>query len=215
MNQKATQDRNTCKTGDHCFDARINGRTVCSRCGIEAPKPKTLVFGECQWCGHAKVVGDQCKNTLCPGDPILKEAEPEKTTTPGSQANLEAYMREVKSAAVQSGRALNTYSPDQWSALLSSTIVQIQSLAALKGGEYSGDTDRLANFRRNGQALGLDMTQIWGVYAAKHWDAIIQAIKDWASGKDRTRLEPLSGRADDLIVYLLLFKAMLEERGEK
>ena len=107
-----------------------------------------------------------------------------------------------------------SFSPDQWSALLSSTIDTITTLAKLKGGEYSGDQDRLANFRRNAQALDLLPEQVWGVYAAKHWDAIMQYIKDLGASTKRKRLEGLSGRADDLIVYLLLFKAMLEERGE-
>jgi hypothetical protein len=56
------------------------------------------------------------------------------------------------------------------------------------------------------------MELVWRIYAGKHWDAISQYIKDIQTGKERHRLESLSGRADDLIVYLLLFKAMLMER---
>ena len=110
---------------------------------------------------------------------------------------------------------LLVYSNAQWDKLLSATVEKIKSLALVKGGEYSGDDDRLANFRRNGVDVGLPMEVIWRVYAGKHWDSITQYVKDLTAGKDRTRGEPLSGRADDLIVYLLLFKAMLEERGEK
>jgi hypothetical protein len=101
-----------------------------------------------------------------------------------------------------------------YSRLLADTIDQIVSLSKNKGGEYAGDVDRLANFRRNGVDLDLPMEVIWRVYCAKHWDAVGQYIRDLQSGKQRTRLEPISGRVDDMIVYLILFKAMLVERGE-
>jgi len=104
-----------------------------------------------------------------------------------------------------------TFTHEQFDKILQQTVEEIKNLALLKGGEYSGDIDRLANFRRNGENLGLDMRQIWGVYATKHWDAIMQYVKDLQSGKERRRLESLSGRADDLIVYLILFKCMLQE----
>ena len=103
------------------------------------------------------------------------------------------------------------FSHERWDDLLEEAVAQIKSLSTLKGGEYAGDTDRLANFRRNAAVLDLPMESIWAVYAAKHWDALIQFIKDKNNGKTRERLEPISGRVDDLLVYLLLFKAILEE----
>jgi len=106
-----------------------------------------------------------------------------------------------------------TFNQTQWEALVADTIEQVKYLAKAKGGEYSGDVDRLLNFRRNGQNLELPMEVIWSVYAGKHWDAITQYIKDLHQGKNRERSEPISGRADDLIVYLLLFKAMVQERA--
>jgi len=109
------------------------------------------------------------------------------------------------------GGSLPGFTHDRWAALVEASYVQIKSLAQKKGGEYSGDDDRLLNFRRNGAALGLPMETVWAVYAGKHWDAIQQFIKDQRNGKERERLEPIAGRVDDLLVYLLLFKAMLEE----
>lgn len=106
-----------------------------------------------------------------------------------------------------------SYSHERWTKLLADTMIAMQELSHKKGGEYAGDDDRLANFRRNGAALGLPMETVWAVYAGKHWDAIQQFIKDQRSGKERERLEPITGRVDDLLVYLLLFKAMLEESG--
>lgn len=104
------------------------------------------------------------------------------------------------------------YSHKRYEDLLIKTFEEIRNLSFLKGGEYSGDTDRLLNFRRNATALDLPMETIWAVYAAKHWDAIMQYVKDIQGGITRERLEPIEGRVDDLLVYLLLLKAMMDER---
>ncbi len=82
----------------------------------------------------------------------------------------------------------------------------------MKGAEYAGDENRLENFVRNAIALGLEPEQVWAVYAGKHWDAIVQYIKDMQTGKERTRSESIEGRMDDMIVYLLLGKAMYRAR---
>lgn len=104
------------------------------------------------------------------------------------------------------------YSHERYTELVEETVANIKKLSALKGGEYAGDVDRLMNFRRNAIALSLPMESIWAVYCAKHWDAVMQYVQDINSGKDRVRLEPISGRLDDIIVYCILFKAMIEER---
>jgi hypothetical protein len=103
------------------------------------------------------------------------------------------------------------YTSESFQALINQTVKNIKDLSTLKGGEYSGDNDRLANFRRNADALGLNMETVWSVYAAKHWDAIIQEIKDKNTGLTRSRLETIDGRIDDLILYLLLYKAIRED----
>ena len=104
------------------------------------------------------------------------------------------------------------FSHAQFDQLIESTISELRRLSKLKGGEYAGDTDRLSNFRRNGEALGLPMEAIWHTYAAKHWDAVTQYVRDLLNGTHRERAEPLAGRLDDIIVYCLLFKAILIER---
>lgn len=106
---------------------------------------------------------------------------------------------------------MTIYTHERYNQLAEQTFDEIRKLAELKGGEYAGDGDRLANFRRNALDQGLPMETIWRVYAAKHWDAIGQYCKDRLTGKSRDRLESISGRADDLITYLILFKAMVEE----
>lgn len=104
------------------------------------------------------------------------------------------------------------YSHERYEQIIKRTVDEIIKLGSLKGGEYAGDHDRLANFRRNGSNLGVNMETIWAVYTAKHWDAITQFIKDKQAGKERKRLEPIAGRVDDMMVYLILFKCMLDEQ---
>lgn len=103
------------------------------------------------------------------------------------------------------------FNHQRWEELLLSTVASIRSLSEVKGGEYAGDDDRLANFRRNAASLDLTMEQVWRVYAGKHWDSISQWIKDRSNGTVRTRSELMLGRADDLIVYCILLKAMMLE----
>jgi hypothetical protein len=106
---------------------------------------------------------------------------------------------------------MRKYSHEQYAALLQKILGEMQKLAELKGGEYAGDSDRLANFRRNGEALGLPMETVWAVYAGKHWDAIQQWVKDQRADTQRERLEPIEGRIHDLMVYLTLLAAMVDE----
>ena len=107
-----------------------------------------------------------------------------------------------------------TFSHERYRRLLDETFQEILKLSSLKGGEYSGDDDRLAHVRRNALAAETTMELVWRIYASKHWDAIMQYEKDLRTGRTRTRLESISGRVDDMIVYLILFKAMLAEREE-
>jgi hypothetical protein len=108
--------------------------------------------------------------------------------------------------------ATTTFSHVEYNQILENTVREMVKLGQAKGGEYAGDDDRLENFRRNGEGMGLPMETVWRVYTAKHWDAICQYEKDLRQGKTRPRLESLSGRVDDMMVYLILFKCMLVER---
>ena len=102
----------------------------------------------------------------------------------------------------------------KYNEIVKSTVAEIEKLGALKGGEYAGDNDRLANFRRNGVQLDLPMETVWATYYNKHHDAVMQYIRDLRNGKSRDRLEPIDGRVDDMLTYLILFKCMLDERRE-
>lgn len=107
------------------------------------------------------------------------------------------------------------FSNERYAKLVEDTIVKMKQLIELKGGEYAAGEDRLINFRRNAEQSDCTMEQVWRIYAGKHWDAITQYIKDVAAGVERPRAESIKGRADDMIVYLTLFKAMVEEKEQQ
>src|SRR5690606_37888606 len=104
------------------------------------------------------------------------------------------------------------FSHSEYDELVVETTKKVKELSTLKGGEYAGDEDRLANFRRNAQRIGLNMESIWHTYCAKHWDAVETYIKDLNTGNTRERMESLESRANDIIVYMILFKAILREK---
>lgn len=99
-----------------------------------------------------------------------------------------------------------------YTVILEETIAAIKELGAVKGGEYAGDGDRLENFKRNAKRLGTIRELVWAVYCNKHIDSINQYVNDLVNGKTRPRSESLAGRADDVIVYMILFKCLLKER---
>lgn len=128
------------------------------------------------------------------------------------------FIAEQQSLAQKLSLATNwqskSFTHEAYDTILKTTIAEIEKLGTFKGGEYAGDGDRLANFRRNAINLGLLPEQVWAVYAGKHWDAVMQYIKDLGTDKDRKRLESIEGRMDDLLVYLILAKCMLKEREQ-
>jgi len=98
---------------------------------------------------------------------------------------------------------------EDFETMMEETWTKIQELSRLKGGEYAGDVNRLENFDRNARDCGTSPELVWRIYAGKHWDAITQYINDKTNGKERQRLELITGRIDDLILYSLLLKFMV------
>ena len=94
------------------------------------------------------------------------------------------------------------------------TFEELIALRSIKSREYSDDGDALANFRRNAVDLEMPMETVWRVYASKHWDSIGNFIRDITNGKKRELSEPIEGRIHDMIVYLLLLKAMIKEKED-
>lgn len=82
-----------------------------------------------------------------------------------------------------------------------------------KGADYSGQEDSLANFKRNADRLGMTKYQVWAVYAAKHIDSVFNSIKR-DPDQPQVESEPLSERIVDIINYMMILHALLEEDNE-
>jgi hypothetical protein len=65
------------------------------------------------------------------------------------------------------------------------------------------------------EQMGLTPEDVWMIYFRKHLDAITTAVKDIRMGKTRVVSEPLDGRFDDAINYLMLGKALFIDRRKK
>lgn len=76
-----------------------------------------------------------------------------------------------------------------------------------KGNDYAAGGDRLANFKRLSERLGLSPIQVWGVYFIKHVDAILEFAK---AGKVES--EPIRERFVDARNYLDLGLALVEDK---
>lgn len=98
--------------------------------------------------------------------------------------------------------------------LVHNSIGRIHSLLEVKGGEYAGSEDRLANFKRGAELTGVTPLQVLHIYLSKHYDAFSTYVRDQASGTSRPRSESISGRLDDIINYCLLAQALVKEIEE-
>lgn len=96
--------------------------------------------------------------------------------------------------------------------LINETFTTIKDLADTKGKEYTvGSADRLENFKGEATNCGITAYQIWSVYASKHYRSIQSYIR---SGGKVFSTEPIEGRIDDLILYLLLLKGLIEDHQQ-
>lgn len=101
-------------------------------------------------------------------------------------------------------------------ALIVQQCEKLQALTATKGEEYvRSDDDQLANFKRQAAELATTPEKILAVYLNKHLDSIKTYIKAKVPGQPLTLSEPIEGRIDDAILYLLLLKAMIVEQDEQ
>lgn len=70
--------------------------------------------------------------------------------------------------------------------------------------EYAHEEDNaFANFERAGQALGVPREVVLKIFALKHVDG----VKAWAGGHKSQR-EDVTGRLNDIMVYMVLLDAM-------
>lgn len=75
-----------------------------------------------------------------------------------------------------------------------------------KGEAYSGQEDKLGNFKRTAERNGILPILVWKIFFDKHYDALCSYIR--GEYKDS---EPIKGRIADLINYLFLLRGLLRE----
>lgn len=93
---------------------------------------------------------------------------------------------------------------------------RLKALTASKGEEYKRREDnQFANFERGAASLGLTREQVLMVYLSKHLDSITTYVKDRAANQEKQYAEPITGRIDDAILYLLLLRGMAVQNEVK
>lgn len=94
--------------------------------------------------------------------------------------------------------------------LVQETFNECRDLLGLKGAEYAGSSDRLANFKRGAVLTGVSPQQVAFIYLSKHYDAIATFVREGPVPGG----EPIQGRLNDLINYCLLLRALIEEEAQ-
>jgi hypothetical protein len=96
--------------------------------------------------------------------------------------------------------------------LMKATFSKCEEIARAKGADYTvGSQDALANFK----GVGLDMdippqVACW-IFMNKHYKAITNYVKS----RGKSQSEPIDGRIDDLINYLVLLKGLIKEEEHR
>jgi hypothetical protein len=82
-------------------------------------------------------------------------------------------------------------------------------LRKVKGKDYSeSNEDILINFKKAADKFGMTPYQILGVYMDKHYCAILNYIKN----NGQSESEPIEGRINDAINYLILLRGLIEDK---
>lgn len=87
-------------------------------------------------------------------------------------------------------------------------LKEAKELRIKKGSDYSGVEDSNRNFKEAAKRLGITPEQVLSVYLDKHLDAIHTFIKDGV-----VKSEPIVGRVQDAINYLLIFLSLVWEKN--
>ncbi len=96
--------------------------------------------------------------------------------------------------------------------LMVRTFDDAKAIAKLKGEDYTkGSLDALANFKEGGKDIDLDPKKVAWVFMNKHY----QAITNYVKTNGRSESEPIDLRIKDLINYLVLLLALIEEEKPK
>jgi hypothetical protein len=95
------------------------------------------------------------------------------------------------------------------------TFMRLVELKKEKARDYTDgadSSDAFADVEAVSIDTALDPDHILFTFASKHWIALRRAVLDTPPAK---RGESVFSRIDDLIVYLVMLRAYLEEEGER
>lgn len=95
---------------------------------------------------------------------------------------------------------------DTFRAFADKFLSEQSSILESKGNDYADRGDRLINFKRIGERLGVGPMAVWATYFMKHVDAILTFVRD-----GEVASEPIRGRFLDVANYALLGAALAEE----
>lgn len=94
--------------------------------------------------------------------------------------------------------------------ILNGTLEKISNLFNTKNQEYAEDKDVFANFKKAASGISFHKKpeQVAWEYATKH----LQSIKDLIEKGNYSNKGLVDEKIDDVIVYLILIKAMIKEQ---
>jgi hypothetical protein len=92
--------------------------------------------------------------------------------------------------------------------VIDQTFETMHKLTESKGVEYANSDDQLANFKRLSEELDLSPEAVNLVFLTKH----IDSIKNFVRSGGQSESEPIFGRIDDAILYLILLKSIITEK---
>lgn len=98
----------------------------------------------------------------------------------------------------------------EFNQIIKETFDSIEKLNSTKGREYAREEEVFADFTETATAVGITPDQALQTYATKHW----RAIQSYAK-REQVLSEPIEGRIDDLILYMILYKAMIRARSQQ
>lgn len=89
---------------------------------------------------------------------------------------------------------------------MSRVFAECDSLRQAGQKEYARNSNGLSNFDNLAEELQLDRKQILWIFLKKHYDGVLSYINGYQSQREDVR-----GRINDMIVYLVLLRAMIED----
>lgn len=94
--------------------------------------------------------------------------------------------------------------------IINTTFQQILNLSDTKGREYAGVQDKFANFKNTAKESETEAIKVLYIFMNKHYNAIQSYVRE-----RKVYSEPIEGRIDDMILYLLLLKGMIKEKESR